>query len=171
MEPVALSYAEIGATGGPNLPAGYDHLRRTAALGAGAGCFRQATESLMTWQMHRHAGLRVSGPPRATTGALVRLGFGVGPLRLTAPCQVVYEVNEPRQVGFAYGTQSGHPESGEERFTIRWADDDTVLLTVTAFSRPATWYSRAAAPLTRHVQHRLTDRYLRALTELVSGRD
>lgn len=69
----------------------------------------------------------------------------------------------PGRRGFAYGTLPGHPECGEERFCVEWRDDDTVALNIVAFSRPATWWARAGAPVARLVQRRITDRYLRAL--------
>lgn len=50
--------------------------------------------------------------------ALVLPGVGAGPLRLRAPCRVVYTVTESRRRGFAYGTLPGHPECGEEAFVI-----------------------------------------------------
>ena len=84
-------------------------------------------------------------------------------MRITAACQVVHVLDEPRRRGFAYGTLDGHPERGEERFCLEWHDDDAVVLTLTAFSRPAAWWARAAAPLARRVQDRVTQRYLHAL--------
>ncbi|WKX01804.1 DUF1990 domain-containing protein (plasmid) [Rhodococcus aetherivorans] len=75
----------------------------------------------------------------------------------------------PRRPGFAYGTLDGHPEQGEELFCLEWRDDDTVLLVIVAFSRPAVWWSRTVAPLARWVQHRLTDQYLHALVPRTRG--
>jgi uncharacterized protein (UPF0548 family) len=42
---------------------------------------------------------------------------------MRAPCRVIYTITEPRRKGFAYGTLPGHPESGEEAFTISQCDD------------------------------------------------
>lgn len=101
------------------------------------------------------------GPARA--GSRVTLGLGVGPLRFWAPCRVLYTVDEPRRRGFAYGTLDGHPERGEELFCVEHGAQGEVVLSITAFSTPALWWSRLAAPLSRSVQHRITDRYLRVL--------
>jgi uncharacterized protein (UPF0548 family) len=90
------------------------------------------------------------------------LGLGIGPARLNVPCRVVYLVDDPCRRGFAYGTLPGHPESGEESFIIERRNDETVTFTVTAFSRPATWLAKAAAPIGRAIQRRITDRYLTA---------
>jgi uncharacterized protein (UPF0548 family) len=159
-----LTYREVGATAGV-LPDGYHHIRRRLVLGSGRERFAHAAEALMGWEMHRRAGLTVdTSSPRVTTGAEVVLGWGVGPARLRAPCRVVLTVDEPSARGFAYGTLAGHPESGEESFVVR-LDGDIVRLDIVAFSRPARWYSRLGAPVSRLVQDRITLRYLAALRD------
>ena len=159
-----LTYDEVGATGA-TLPTGYDHVRRSRVVGHGAADFERAAEAVMTWQLHRLAGLAVvADAPRAAVGVDVRLGLGIGRLRLAAACRVVTVAEQAAARGFAYGTLPGHPESGEESFLVRQADDGTVSLHVVAFSRPDRWFSRLGAPATRAVQKRLTDRYLAALT-------
>lgn len=162
---VQLNYPEVGATAGPlRLPAGYALVRRTAGLGHGRQAFDTAAEHLMRWDMHRRAGLRVeSAAERAVLGGDVRLVLSVGPLRFPAPCRVVRVVDEPRARGFAYGTLTGHPEMGEESFVVRLDEQDRVTLEIVAFSRPARWWSRLAAPVSRLVQRRVTERYLSAL--------
>ena len=89
--------------------------------------------------------------------------LGVGPFGVSAPCVVVYTVEESRRRGFAYGTTAGHPESGEELFVVELRDDESVVLRVRAFSRPASWWSWVGSPVARLVQSRITERYLRAL--------
>ena len=96
----------------------------------------------------------------AEPGAVVILGLAIGPLKLNAPCRVVYAVNEPRRRGFAYGTLAGHPESGEESFVVEHHIDDRVGFTITAFSRSATRLAKITGPLGRTVQWRITNRYL-----------
>lgn len=159
----ALTYPEAGATAGP-LPAGYHHLTRRVVIGHGAGVLADAGAAVLSWQVQVRAGLAVAvSAPSVTPGAVVVVGLGVGPVRLPAPCRVVYTVDEPRRRGFAYGTLPGHPESGEEAFIVEQHDDDSVTFTITAFSRPATWLARLGGPLGRAVQDRVTARYLRAL--------
>jgi len=82
-----------------------------------------------------------------------------------APGRVVSVVDEPRRQGFAYGTLPGHPERGEESFVLSLLDDETIDFTLVAFSRPAVWWSRAGAPVSRWVQKRITARYLDALRQ------
>jgi uncharacterized protein (UPF0548 family) len=96
-------------------------------------------------------------------GMTARLSIPAGPFTIKAPVRVVYVVDEVDRVGFAYGTLAGHPASGEEAFVVEKRADDSVWLTIRAFSRPSTWYFRLAAPLVRLQQARFTRRYLRAL--------
>ena len=163
-----LTYADVGATAG-SLPTGYHHVRASRLLGSGADAFAAAGEALFSWQVHLHAGLRVTASaPVAAPGVVVLLGIVAGPLRIAAGCRVVYAVTDSRRQGFAYGTLPGHPESGEEAFIIEYRTDDTVVATITAFSRPATASARAAGPLGGLVQRRITRRYLDAL-DRISG--
>ena len=158
-----LTYGEVGSTA-TTLPSGYRHLRRTVRIGHGRAAFDTSADALLGWQVQLRAGVRVaSSSGRAEPGTVVRLGWGAGPFRLAAPCRVVYTVDEPRRRGFAYGTLPGHPEAGEEAFVVERQDDESVTFTVTAFSRPATWPSRAVGPAGVAVQRWITRRYLRAL--------
>lgn len=159
-----LTYPEVGRSLSADLPPGYRHVRRSEVLGTGRQLFDDAAEALLTWGMHRRAGLTVdSASGRATVGSEVVLGWGVGALRLRVPCRVVLTVDEPSARGFAYGTLPGHPESGEELFVVRREDDEVVRLDVVAFTRPARWYTRLGAPVASRVQRHVTGRYLAAL--------
>lgn len=157
-----LTYNEVGATA-EALPAGYHHLELSAPIGQGQQRFEQAADAVLHWGMHRGTGLGVrvdadSDVAKVDTVALVRLGF------MRAPCRVVYVVDEPDRRGFAYGTLSGHPESGEELFSVRYDPaDDTVYAEVRAFSRPAKWWIGAGGPVARVAQRAMAKRYLRAV--------
>ena len=107
----------------------------------------------------------------ADTGAeLVRPGdtaillLGWGPASLRIPVRVVYLVDEPTRRGFAYGTLPGHPESGEEAFVVERREDDSVWLTIRAFSRPAHPALWVVYPVLRLFQAIFTSRYEHALT-------
>jgi len=163
-----LTYDAVGGTDGA-LPPGYWPLRISRLVGSGADAFVAATSALLTWQVHRYAGLRVTASaPVAAPGALVLLGLGVGPLRIGAPCRVVYTVAESRRQGFAYGTLPGHPESGEESFIVEHRSDDSIAFTITAFSRAASSAARAAGPIGRLIQQHVTRRYLDALGAIIT---
>lgn len=161
-EPLPFTYPEVGATGS-ELPSGYQHLRASRVVGSGREVFEQCAEVVMTWGVQRGAGLVVVPGDRVRVGAQNRVGLGVGPLRIWAPCRVVYVVDEPTRKGFAYGTVQGHPESGEESFVVSLDDEDTVLFEVTAFSRPARWFARIGGPVTKLLQRHVTWRYLDAI--------
>jgi uncharacterized protein (UPF0548 family) len=159
-----VTYTEVGQTAG-TLPDGYHHVRRSVTIGTGAQTFADAAGKIMRWQVQKGAGLKVdASSPVAEQGALVRTTLRLGPVPFVAPCRVVYVVDEPRRRGFAYGTLPGHPEIGEEAFIVTHEPDDSVTLTVIAFSRPATLLTRLGSPVARAVQELITRRYLRALT-------
>ncbi len=155
-----LTYPEVGATAGPP-PPGYHHLGFATQVGAGQQRFEQAADTLMHWGMQRSAGLRVNASSEvATVGAVVLVGVGW----LQAPCRVVYVIDEPDVRGFAYGTLPGHPETGEERFAVRHDPlTAAVFAEVSAFSRPATWWSKAGGPVVTLGQRVIAKRYIRAV--------
>jgi uncharacterized protein (UPF0548 family) len=76
-----------------------------------------------------------------------------------APARVVYVVNEPDRVGFAYGTLPGHPEQGEEAFIV-CRRDGRVHYEITAFSKPRHPVARLGGPASRAFQVATTRRYL-----------
>jgi uncharacterized protein (UPF0548 family) len=159
----ALTYREVGATAS-ELPAKYHHFTRCVTIGRGHQVFADAAADVCGWQVQLRAGLTVTASAlTAIPDTVAVLGLGIGPLRLSAPCRVVYAVDEPRRRGFAYGTLPGHPESGEEAFIVEHHDDDAVSFAVTAFSRPSTAIARIAGPAGRLIQSWTTTRYLRSL--------
>lgn len=166
-----LTYHDVGATK-RTPPAGYHHHKAARVIGNGAEAFDAAAAKLLGWQAHLRAGLRVTASTAtAEPGTVVLLGVVAGPLRMRAPCRVVYTITEPQRKGFAYGTLPGHPESGEEAFTISNRDDGLVVFTITAFSRPATIAAHAAGPLGPLIQRHFTQTYLRALARGRGGSD
>lgn len=163
---IEFTYPDVGASAEADLPGGYHYLERARTIGVGREDFVWASEQLAGWEMHRRAGIRVSpDTPRAGKGVEVRLSLGAGPLTIGAPCRVVYVIDDERERGFAYGTLPGHPESGEERFSVAWREDGVVEMRIRAFSRPATWWSRLGGPVARGVQLGITQGYLRALDQ------
>ena len=154
-----LTYPEVGATSSGELPAGYHHLHERQVLGAVD--LDEVATVLMTWQMHRRAGVRPVGElAAATPGQDVTFRFA----GQTIPCRVVSVVDEADRRGFTYGTLPGHPECGEERFELlRDPATGVVTATITAFSRPATRIARLLGPVGVVVQTWMARRYLAAL--------
>ncbi|UNM12685.1 DUF1990 domain-containing protein [Streptomyces formicae] len=167
-----LNYTEVGATRLGPLPDGYHHLHHRTRIGRGRAVFEAAGAAVTTWRMHRATGARVrASAAHAEPGAFVEVSLGLGPVRFTAPCRVIWTEHERDRTGFAYGTRTGHPESGEECFVVELRDDGSVWFTVMAFSRPARWYTRLAGPLVPPLQ-RLYARMLgTTLRRITAGAD
>jgi uncharacterized protein (UPF0548 family) len=163
-----LTYPEIGATRGDDLPGGYRHLRRREQLGTGAETFRLAAAGLRDWDMQRGAGLRIS-PSTPPPAVGVRMTAAVAGLQI--PCQVVWVIVEERRYGYGYGTLPGHPEIGEEAFMVDLDGTDRVWLDIRAFSRPGRWFTRLAGPLAWLAQDLATRRYVATMRRLAARRD
>lgn len=158
-----LTYSEVGATVG-TMPPGYRTIDVTRDIDVGRRRFEILSHRLLSWDMHRRAGLLVnSDTPLVELGADTVLEFGLGPWWIQAPVRIVEVLREPTAVGFTYGTLPGHPERGEERFLVRLDPDDVVRAQIRAFSRPGRWFTRLAGPIARRIQDGATERYLQAL--------
>jgi len=158
-----FTYPEVGATRTGELPPGYRHVRYRIPLGRGPVSFAGARSALQTWTLQRHAGLHIRATGPAAEGMDVSSGLGIGRLRIWAPCRIVWLVDEPDRYGYAYGTLPGHPETGEESFLVSRDPDGRVTFELTAFSRPARWYTRLATPLAHPPQTAVTRPYLRTM--------
>lgn len=143
------------------MPPGYHHVDITEVVGHGRTHFENAAARILAWDMHRGAGLSVHATsPHPHVDAVVVLSLG--PLRI--PCRVVYLVDEPAERGFAYGTLNGHPECGEERFTVQYdTETDEVRAHIRAFSKPGNRLVALGGPLNRLTQRVATGRYVDAL--------
>ena len=157
-----LTYPEVGATRGP-LPAGYHHLRVSARVGTGRPAFAAAAEALLTWGVHERAGLTTRVSDRhVRAGTVAELGLGAGRLRLRIPVRVLEVFEDQDRHGFVYGTLPGHPERGEESFTVRLSAEEDVFFDIVAFSRGARWFTVLGAPAARVGQRLVTRRYVSA---------
>ena len=159
-----FTYTGVGFTRDDTMPNGYNVLRRSLEIGFETERFDQAAKVLLDWGMHRRARLLVrTSHEQVAPGAVALIRLGVGIFSISAPVRVVYVIDEPQRVGFAYGTLSGHPESGEEAFIVELQEKGAVKFSITAFSRPASLLARTGGPLTRATQSWITGRYLRAV--------
>jgi uncharacterized protein (UPF0548 family) len=153
-----LTYPAVGATAAVP-PAGYvvDHTR--IKLGDGAGIFAAGKAALRRWE-HFRLGWVETWPPETPIqpGQVVAVVARILGLWWLNACRIVYVVDEEGPVqryGFAYGTLPEHTESGEERFTIEWHEqDDAVWYDILAFSRPQQLLARLGYPFARRLQKR-----------------
>ena len=106
------------------------------------------------------------GEPFLQPGDSVDQRIRVAGLQLHAPMRVIAVEDEERSHGVILGTLDGHPEAGEERFTVEIAEDETVFLHFRAIVRDAAWWARAGAPIARLLRARYHDRYLQALRSI-----
>jgi uncharacterized protein (UPF0548 family) len=159
-----LTYAEVGATRAPEMPAGYLHGEWTQVVGSGRQVFERVAAAVLDWTPQRSVGLRVraTGSP-GEVGTVVVLTAGLPRLGYDIPCRVVWASTTGNERGFAYGTLPGHPESGEECFTVRLTEGGDVVVAIRVFSKLATPAARAVPPVARFVQGLATRRYLSSL--------
>ncbi|MEU9123364.1 DUF1990 domain-containing protein [Streptomyces sp. NPDC048506] len=166
-----VNYPEQGGTRRTPLPPGYHHLHEEVPIGRGPEVLAAAGEAITTFRMHRAAGAVIrADAPRAAPGVAVEVSLGIGPLRLRAPCRVVWTVAEEDRIGFAYGTREGHPECGEEAFLAERRPDGSVWFVVTAFSRPAARLTRFGGPLVPVAQRQYARHLGRTLRRLANPR-
>jgi uncharacterized protein (UPF0548 family) len=168
-KPAVLTYPQIGATRDAELPTGYRHDRYEAIVGEGQDALHRAAAALLSWKAHTGAGVEVFPEhSKVETDATVVLLLHAG-LWAPAPCRVVYVIDEPDRVGFAYGTLPGHPECGEVAFVLEREKGDRVRFVVRSFSRRVDPLARLGAPLARLAQTTVTRRYIRALAETTNA--
>jgi uncharacterized protein (UPF0548 family) len=153
-----LTYSAVGATAAVP-PGGYVVDRTRIRLGESARTFVAAKAALERWQQFR-LGWVESWPPDTPiqTGQVVAVMARLFGLWWLNACRIVYVVNEKGPVqryGFAYGTLPEHAESGEERFTVEWHEEDAaVWYDIVAFSRPQQLLARLGYPFARWLQKR-----------------
>ncbi|MFD4354643.1 DUF1990 family protein [Nocardia sp. NPDC058518] len=159
-----FTYPEVGATR-TTMPGGYHRFRLRQPIGHGRDLFDRAENHILEYGIQKGSGVFQSADTEtAQPGTALTVFLGIGRLGITAPCRVVYVLDEPDRRGFAYGTLPGHPEIGEELFAVEYdPTDDTVYGLVTAFSKPGTWYVRLGGPVVRLIQRWFAHRYLNTL--------
>ena len=157
-----LSYNFPGLTKSPpqTLP-GWKIDRERVLLGHGEDVYRRAQSAIERWAMFPSAVASVFRPTSPAIGQNVVVVYFTAPLQMwmVFPARVIYCRNDSEEpfdrFGFAYGTLSGHPERGEERFLVEWnRRDDTVWYDLLAISRPGHWLARLGYPYTRLEQAR-----------------
>ena len=170
-----LTYPEAGATERGASPPGYRKVASRTYVGEGADAYHRLAKGILAWELQRRSGLRVRAESDAVVpGARVVSGFGVGPFRLNAPCEVVWVRRPvpgggPQSAGFGYGTLPGHPVRGEESFVAEIDAQGRVFVSITAFSRPSNWFYALGGRLARRAQRLMTSRYIEGARQLAAG--
>jgi uncharacterized protein (UPF0548 family) len=164
-----VTYDHVGSTLDPRRWDGPAVRSHDVEVGRGEAAFGAARAALQTWVPQRGLGADVVPAQQLVAlGETVLVVLRFGPFFVVAPDRVVVVIDEPRRFAFAYGTLPGHPERGEESFTVEWRPDDSVQATIRVQAGPATLAARAAAPFVRSVQGAALRRYLRAITGYVT---
>jgi uncharacterized protein (UPF0548 family) len=153
-----FSYQTVGATNG-QLPVGYTIDHNRVQLGKGLGIYERAVDALKEWKQFDLGWVTI-----VPVGVDLRVGatvavkaraFGTWSLSAARVVYLIEEDGPPRRFGFAYGTLLDHVETGEERFTIEWhEEDDSVWYDILAFSRPRHPLVKLSSPLARMKQKR-----------------
>ncbi len=153
-----------------NPPGGYTIDHNRVQLGKGEAVFTAACQALRQWQMFKIGWVVLCWPDApvqvGTTVAVLVNIFGIYWLNATRIVYLLDETAPTRRFGFAYGTLTDHAESGEERFSVEWRDDDTVWYDLFAFSRPHHPLAKVGRPLARHFQKRFAVDSLAAMNKL-----
>ena len=126
--------------------------------------------------LHRRAGTAILAydifPPSVGRGVVVREPLEVGDtvglryrivlgLEMFFASRVVARFDEQRgqtwHTGFTYRTLAGHPELGEETFSVeKNLSTGEVLVALRSWSRPGIWLTKLGAPVARRTQVRST---------------
>jgi uncharacterized protein (UPF0548 family) len=165
-----LTYPEVGATRSGRLPEGYDHLVREVVVGSGPEVFERAAAAVLAWGAQRGIGLQVRADgPASAVGTTVVLTAGLPWLGYDIPARVVWAETDGDLRGFGYGTLPGHPESGEEAFTVRLGPSGDVAFGTRTFSRLATPLARLGGPVSRLAQRAAAEGYVAAIRRAARG--
>lgn len=172
---VPFTYAEVGATKS-KFPVGFAHDRNEIVLGKGRDIFDRAVAGLFGWKMFPNWAVIYPPEFKPAPNEVLTMLFHLAGIYWKSAGRIVYLVDESdesvkHRLGFAYGTLPGHVECGEERFTIAWRHDDTVVYELQAFSRPRYWMARLAKPLARKWQRKFVLASQQALKAYVTGQD
>jgi uncharacterized protein (UPF0548 family) len=172
-----LSYDRVGTTlserdfeAGSN--EGFRSDERIVRLGDGPLAWAAASSAVLRWGVKLRSGFTVErdvasadGSESVIAGDRFWLVAQLGPFQVKEPVQVVTVVDEEDRKGFAYGTLTGHPVSGEESFLVSRRADGSVWLRTRSLTRPSAGFWRVVYPFLLLAQRVYRRRYLRALVD------
>ncbi|HKP69547.1 MAG TPA: DUF1990 domain-containing protein [Pyrinomonadaceae bacterium] len=148
-----FSYTEVG-TSVDTRPAGYNVDHNRIRLGSGTELFERAKTAIRQWKMFDVPGIELCYPdtPLEPGRNVAPLASHLGFYSLNS-CRIVYVIDEPGRLGFAYGTLVEHAEIGEERFMVEYhPDTGEVWYDLFAFSRPGNIFVKLGYPYSRYRQ-------------------
>lgn len=171
LEPFLQAQLELPVTYRGSLsttvPPGHRQQHTKALLGQGEGVFGRAVRGLQAWAVYP-AWMNVY--PRdapLTEGTCVALVTGLAPVWTVSAVRVVATQATSRRFCFTLGTLPQHAVSGLERFSLSWAEDDTVWYEIMAVSRAQQPLVRVASPLLQLVQRRFARDSVRSLGRFI----
>jgi len=126
------------------------------------------------WQLashHREYHFAADGTAYVTPGTELTVGGQWRRETVPAAYRIIFNVNETRRCGFAWGTLDEMPLTGEEYFGLEWRDDDTVwALVISITSVPSSrwrWLTEPALRLEQRLRNRRLVRSLSPVNQVV----
>lgn len=111
----ALAYPRAGVSGRAGPPVGWEAASAGLGLSGDARAFDRLAESLLSYDVHRYAGVRVEAADPAAPTVLEVLD---GPLR--GPCRLLAVTDESLVQGLVVGTLEGNRAVAEHRCHLRF---------------------------------------------------
>jgi uncharacterized protein (UPF0548 family) len=153
-----------------DVPVGYAHDCSRSQLGRGRQTFDAAIRALEHWKQFDLGWVHVADPDaRISPGQIVAMLAHTLGLWTVSLSQVVQVDRSGNTFGFLYKTTADHVEEGEERFVLRFGEDENVWYEIEAVSRPRHVLARLAFPLARIFQHRFVRESHRRMREPLLG--
>ncbi len=160
----------IGSTDAVRARRRYRLDHTSAVVGKGQNDFDRARSAVSAFVMGRQGWVDVElEHPTAERGRKVAIISQIGPV-WSASIGVITRVEDgPRRYAFSYGTTDAHVAKGEEQFEVVLHDNDDVVFSITAVSRPARWWAWLGYPITRWAQRRFRRGAVKAIKAIVSN--
>ncbi len=164
-----FSYSQLEITKSTSAAMGYHLDQYQVKVGSGQLAFNQAIAALKSWTAHQSYWINTfpTNVP-IEVGQNIIIAVGINGFQLLSGCRIVYTINEPKVFGFAYGTLQQHPAIGEERFLLEWLEDESVIFSLYAVSKPSNWFYSLVVPITRKIQFWASQTYLQAMYKAVN---
>jgi uncharacterized protein (UPF0548 family) len=166
--PPAVGVGTLAATRTLDSCQAVREIRCCIHLGTGGRTFERARDALLGWKMHEDSPrTSVRLGTHSDLATVASLGPVWLPLWVFNPCRKVYMENRPRTSAVSYATLERHLIAGEERMSVVWKADDTVIFQVVSLSRGAGWLGRLLFPWLGPEQRRFFEEQARCMRNLV----